>query len=1051
MYIIVVHRTCLTNCVVKKVPLNNGNALLETVSGQTSIHGLDTFNKLEMEESSTIISHQTQKGDDVNGQPLHQPGRNCLRSPHDVSTSNKGGHKNIQPEGVSQAVCIMEEIMNPCQSSCVKTETLPLHSTNEETRITEVSPLPWFTNYDKVEQAVQDYEIETTSKFLIGNPDRDFGKSFDEIKHSHHIHLNGGGFDNEISPKLLLDGIPYIMMGNKKLTCHHGKPHPNSVKKTKSKRRLCTQASKKVGCPCHITIRHVMLLPDFKFDVSKLTEHRRRELSKHIKSTMKEKGVTTESRFYIEFPDVDSHRNHPLGEAAGVKQPIDKRVNEKMLQLISNGMKSIPLIEQSIKEFVKEELFQDSPCPPHSNRRFFPTQKDIANRIFKVSASSISSKLKIDKLEELVYGLLEERANNGFVFFRSSVGTDDSTLEWSDKTQECSTINQKHHKINMDSTKDQRFDSSTEGLLFVYQTHSQRQLLARYGSELTFLDAAHRAADYAVPLYFLLVHTNCDYQIAAMIVMERESASDLGEALAVIKKDNPSWRPQQFVVDASNEEIQTVEKVFPECRVFISDIRREQAWERWLSNPKHGILNYQQLLCKMTAVATARTIDSYQEAMDKLKEVSSKAKLKLMRAWFREKWLSNIQRWAYVFRQQRQMLPLIMNNGIEDQREAMSYNFITSNRSYPLHNLLSLLVNTILPDLYARYVEVNTEWSTSTNTGVPPLLYNRPKPFIDHCQQRIKAKTLTKQQSPSELFHSPDHPNDGNVVDLSIPSCSCQDFTRSGYLCEHLLECITNKNEMLWERLPSSYLFSPFLTVDEGAVVGGGEQVFGAVDNDEEEECDNTTSGLSPEEEATSNLEAILAAVEAQTSCTTSHYDSPLQASTTPTIDEDTSYNQEAARCQFIAKQLLDLTQTITDREVLSAALIHMEASLATLNQAIPPGKLNMTDQHASTNLPIHVNRGRHNDDEYESPLKKPRLLDDAVEHDELVLLGNQVVDSEISICGNEIVEGYEVCSESLDIQESIVTETIDLQHGAVFILDPSGVMRNLKLPAKNT
>lgn len=195
---------------------------------------------------------------------------------------------------------------------------------------------------------------------------------------------------------------------------------------------------------------------------------------------------------------------------------------------------------------------------------------------------------------------------------------------------------------------------------------------------------------------------------------------------------------------------------------------------------------------------------------------------------------------------------------------------------------------------------------------------------------------------------------------------------------------------------------------------------------------------------------AILAAVEAQTSCT-SHYDPPLQASTTSTIDEDTSYNQEAARCQLIAKQLLDLTQTITDREVLSAALIHMEASLATLNQAIPPGKLNMTDRHASTNLPIHVNRGRHNDDEYESPLKKPHLLDCAVEHDELVLLGNQVVDSEISICGNEIVEGYEVCSESLDIQESIVTETIDLQHGAVFILDPSGVMRNLKLPAKNT
>ncbi len=104
----------------------------------------------------------------------------------------------------------------------------------------------------------------------------------------------------------------------------------------------------------------------------------------------------------------------------------------------------------------------------------------------------------------------------------------------------------------------------------------------------------------------------------------------------------------------------------------------------------------------MTAVASARTVDSYQAAMDKLKAASSKAKFKLMRAWFREKWLSNIQRWAYVFRQQRQMLPLIMNNGIEDQREAMRYNFITSNRNYPLHNMLSLLINTILPDLYAR-------------------------------------------------------------------------------------------------------------------------------------------------------------------------------------------------------------------------------------------------------------------------------------------------------------------------------------------------------------
>lgn len=50
-------------------------------------------------------------------------------------------------------------------------------------------------------------------------------------------------------------------------------------------------------------------------------------------------------------------------------------------------------------------------------------------------------------------------------------------------------------------------------LLLVHQTDQQRRLLERYGSELTCLDATYRTMQYAVPLFFVVVKTNIDYQV----------------------------------------------------------------------------------------------------------------------------------------------------------------------------------------------------------------------------------------------------------------------------------------------------------------------------------------------------------------------------------------------------------------------------------------------------------------------------------------------------------------------------------------------------------
>nr|XP_047146875.1 uncharacterized protein LOC124819377 [Hydra vulgaris] len=125
-----------------------------------------------------------------------------------------------------------------------------------------------------------------------------------------------------------------------------------------------------------------------------------------------------------------------------------------------------------------------------------------------------------------------------------------------------------------------------DSLLFVYQDKWQKRLLLRYGTELLFLDATYRTTRYALPLFFLVVKTNTDYQDVAIFVCESETTEAITEALTCIKQWNPSFQPKFVLTDYSNEEINSIEYVFSGCSVLICDFHREQAWERWLLHCK---------------------------------------------------------------------------------------------------------------------------------------------------------------------------------------------------------------------------------------------------------------------------------------------------------------------------------------------------------------------------------------------------------------------------------------------------------------------------------
>ena len=114
-----------------------------------------------------------------------------------------------------------------------------------------------------------------------------------------------------------------------------------------------------------------------------------------------------------------------------------------------------------------------------------------------------------------------------------------------------------------DAEKVVEVDGGVEGLLFVHQTKWQRRLLKRYGNELSLLDATYRTTKYALPLFFLVVKTNVDYQVVGSFVLQSEASYEIEKTLKVIADWNTDWSPKSFLVDYSEAEIGAVERLFP--------------------------------------------------------------------------------------------------------------------------------------------------------------------------------------------------------------------------------------------------------------------------------------------------------------------------------------------------------------------------------------------------------------------------------------------------------------------------------------------------------
>jgi len=53
--------------------------------------------------------------------------------------------------------------------------------------------------------------------------------------------------------------------------------------------------------------------------------------------------------------------------------------------------------------------------------------------------------------------------------------------------------------------------------VFIFQSPQMQRLYRRYGPNIVLLDATHKTSKYSLPLYFLVVQTNVNYQVCRIL------------------------------------------------------------------------------------------------------------------------------------------------------------------------------------------------------------------------------------------------------------------------------------------------------------------------------------------------------------------------------------------------------------------------------------------------------------------------------------------------------------------------------------------------------
>ena len=108
-------------------------------------------------------------------------------------------------------------------------------------------------------------------------------------------------------------------------------------------------------------------------------------------------------------------------------------------------------------------------------------------------------------------------------------------------------------------------------IMFLYQSKEMKNIYERCGNHMILLDATYRTTRYALPLFFVVVQTNVNFQVCRVIVLQEESTEMITKTLKIFKEWNSMVSLKYAFVDFDEREITLLEIVFERVKVFLCD------------------------------------------------------------------------------------------------------------------------------------------------------------------------------------------------------------------------------------------------------------------------------------------------------------------------------------------------------------------------------------------------------------------------------------------------------------------------------------------------
>ena len=544
-------------------------------------------------------------------------------------------------------------------------------------------------------------------------------------------------------------------------------------------------------------------------------------------------------KYVVKFPTSFDHENHHQGIAAGLIEPLDDRVRDYIKSLVRDGIRRKTEIISRTTEFVSKNVFSGQ-C--RLRRRFKPNSKTINNIIASVKLETKYSKFDQENLKEaLEKGLLSD----GRYSFtpKGSIPEVEDLLDRLEADEVWDDIEDMNIQFSSGDTK----------LCFVYQSNEMSRLYRKYAVNLIMLDATHKICKYTIPLFLLVVQTNVNFQVVAIIVVEDESSELLTQALNIVKSWNPDINPKYAMVDFDAAEILSLEKLFEGIRVFLCDFHREQSWTRWVNKKENGVFHVaDDVLRKLRSIAKSNNDTDCQQAILNLRssEIFQTSKLG---KYFENTWHPELQRWSRAYRPD-DLFRCNTNNGTERLNESLKYETLDGYKNSTLTEIVKTLTHSFLPDLYEKYVSLNIKY-TSGHKGycqsIPKYMINRPGPLVEDMLRKMNKVTpfmlssvypvtplvsLTFEvESINEVTNTKNMYSVRFGSNMQICSCECASFRIDRLLCKHFFAVFKSNHPYGFHNISPLYLNHPYTIIDVD-VIGG---TFTAVTVREEADLQN--------------------------------------------------------------------------------------------------------------------------------------------------------------------------------------------------------------------